>query len=67
MRIITNPDKNHVSKIDKALQKNREQFGKPYCPCSLVHDDDHVCPCKDFIEDDRTGECHCGKYIKLEV
>lgn len=25
------------------LQRNKEKYGKRYCPCSLVRDDDTVC------------------------
>ena len=34
------------------LQRNKEKYGKRYCPCSLVRDDDTVCMCKEFREMD---------------
>lgn len=30
-----------------------------YCPCSLIKDKDHLCPCKEYRE---TGNCHCKLY-----
>lgn len=31
-------------------QMNKEKYGKKYCPCSLVREDDTVCMCKEFRE-----------------
>lgn len=36
------------------LQRNKEKYGKRYCPCSLVRDDDTVCM------------CHCQLYVKTK-
>lgn len=66
MRISINPNKEIVERIDKLLDENHAKYGKRFCPCSLVHDDEHVCICKDFLESEENGECHCGKYIKTE-
>lgn len=30
------------------LKRNKEKYGKKYCPCSLVRDEDTVCMCKEF-------------------
>lgn len=32
------------------LKRNKEKYGKKYCPCSLVRDEDTVCMCKEFRE-----------------
>lgn len=32
-----------------------------YCPCSVIKDDDHKCPCKEYRE---TNHCHCKLYKK---
>lgn len=66
MRISINPNKEIVERIDKLLDENQAKYGKRFCPCSLVHDDEHVCICKEFLESEENGECHCGKYIKTE-
>lgn len=47
------------------LQRNKEKYGKRYCPCSLVRDDDTVCMCKEFREMEE-GICHCQLYIKTK-
>lgn len=41
--------------------KNNEGF----CPCSVIKDDDHKCMCKEFQEQ-KSGACHCGLYVKTE-
>lgn len=58
MRTILNPDKEHVNEIRKKLKDNNN-----YCPCSLINDIDHVCPCKEFREN---KHCHCRLYINIE-
>lgn len=45
------------------LRRNKEKYGKFYCPCTLERSEDTVCKCKEFRE---TGVCHCGLYIKRE-
>lgn len=38
-----------------------------YCPCAIERSKDTLCPCKDFREQTEPGECHCGRYEKVEV
>lgn len=66
MKIVLNPDKELVNEVNKQLQKNKEKFGKMYCPCALERTPDTICICKDFLESEKIGECPCGKYIKIE-
>lgn len=66
MKITINTNTELVHKINKSLQNNLEKYGAMYCPCSLIHDKDHVCPCKEFMESSEEGSCHCGKFIKTE-
>lgn len=50
----------------KLLNLIRENYG--YCLCALEHDQDHICPCKEFRENTPVGKtCHCGVYLKEEV
>lgn len=58
MKIVTNPDSEHVAEVRKALQENGG-----YCPCRLEQTEDTKCMCKEFREQE-TGMCHCGLYIK---
>ena len=57
---ITN-DLELMSSILNGLRINCEKYGKRYCPCSVVRNDDTVCRCKEYRE---TGICHCGLYVK---
>ena len=58
--IKLNPDKELVSEIRAALKNNGG-----YCPCRIEHTEDTKCMCKEFREQ-KSGECHCGLYIKTE-
>ena len=47
------------------LKRNKEKYGKKYCPCSLVRDEDTVCMCHQITEKkDSTG--HCQLYVKTK-
>lgn len=61
--IKVSDDKELVEEINKKIKENETKYGKKYCPCSLVRNDDTVCMCKEFREQ-KNGACHCGKYIK---
>lgn len=61
LKIIMNPDKEIVKIIDEALQKNNG-----FCPCKLEKTKDTKCICKEFREQDFPGECHCGRFVKIE-
>lgn len=47
------------------LKRNKEKYGKKYCPCSLVRDEDTICMCKEFREMEE-GTCHCQLYVKTK-
>lgn len=51
-------DKEVKEAVLAGLQRNKEKYGKRYCPCSLVRNDDTVCMCKEFREMEE-GMCHC--------
>lgn len=65
MTIKTKSDKELVKEIRNKLKENKDKYGKQYCPCSLIHNDDTVCMCKEFREQTE-GECHCGLYVKIQ-
>ena len=44
---------------------NKDKYGKRYCPCSLIRDEDTVCMCKEFREMEE-GTCHCQLYVKTK-
>lgn len=35
-----------------------------YCPCTIEKTSETRCICKEFIEQEEPGECHCGRYVK---
>lgn len=47
------------------LKRNKELYGKRYCPCSLIRTDETVCMCKEFQEMEE-GTCHCQLYVKTK-
>ena len=57
-------DKELWDLIQKGLNKNKEKYGKRYCPCSLMRNDDTVCICKEFRDAPIGTTCHCGIYTK---
>ena len=62
LKIILNPDRDHILLIKKKLKEN-----DGYCPCSLFRDKDTKCMCREFREQKEPGPCHCHLYEKIEV
>ena len=50
--------------VQQGLKRNKDKFGKRYCPCSLLKTDDTVCMCKEFRDAPTGTTCHCGIYRK---
>lgn len=55
-----------ISQVDRVmdlLDEMEKKYGKRYCPCVLHknHNDDTVCPCKEYRE---SGRCRCGLYVE---
>lgn len=59
MKITLNPNKDEVEKIRKKLKEN-----DGYCPCRLVKKPIYKCMCEEFINQEKSGFCHCGLYYK---
>jgi hypothetical protein len=38
-----------------------------YCPCAICQTPDTKCMCREFREQAEPGECHCGRFAKVEV
>lgn len=57
-------DKILIEKINEGLAKNRQLYGKAYCPCRIQRKDENVCMCKEFKDQTEPGFCHCGKFEK---
>ena len=62
LKIIKNPDDNVYQEITQAVKDN-----DGYCPCMIAKSDDTKCPCKEFREQAIEGECHCGRYLKINT
>lgn len=62
MRVKVSDNKELVNEIRTKLKENNG-----YCPCSIIKNEDTICPCKNFREQKELGECHCGLWIKTEL
>lgn len=62
LKMISNPNKEEYNEITQAVKDNNG-----FCPCELTQTPDTKCPCKAFREQTIEGECHCGRFIKVEV
>ena len=62
LKIVKNPNDNVYQEITQAVKDNGG-----YCPCMITKTADTKCPCKVFREQSVEGECHCGRYVKVEV
>lgn len=62
LKIIKNPDRKKYKYITKAVTEN-----KGYCPCRIQKTNDTKCICKEFFNQPHEGECHCGRFLKVEV
>ncbi len=61
LKIIKNPDKKIYEEV---TQKVKENGG--YCPCMINKTEDTKCICKEFRSSAEQGECHCGRFVKVE-
>lgn len=55
---------NKDTELVKNIQQKLKETGG-YCPCKLVKNEDTKCMCKEFREQ-KSGECHCGLYVKIK-
>ena len=61
LKIIPNPDKEIYDEITLAVKNNNG-----FCPCMSEQTEDTRCICKAFRECNSVGECHCGRFYKIE-
>lgn len=62
MKIVKNPNKEIYEQVSQAVKSNQG-----YCPCCAEKTPETKCPCKEFLEGNELGECHCGKFVKTEL
>ena len=60
LKIIKNPDDKIYKEVSAAVKNN-----DGYCPCLLEISTDTKCICRDFNEQEHSGPCHCGRFIKI--
>lgn len=58
--IRINQDQNKYKEITQAVKDNDN-----YCPCLIEKNEDTICMCKDFRDQDREGFCHCERFEKI--
>ena len=61
LKIKKNPNTKIYLQITKKVKENHN-----YCPCSLIKSPETICPCKEFRGQDYEGECHCGRFVKID-
>ena len=64
MKVVKNPkwtEEQHIQFKAKVIENNG------YCPCKLLKTEDNKCMCKEFLESEALGECHCGRFVKTEI
>ena len=59
MKITLNANKEKVQEIRQKLKENDGD-----CPCRIVKKPEYKCMCKEFVEQEQSGFCHCGLYYK---
>ena len=62
MKIVATNDKELEKTIRAAIRAN-----DGYCPCRIEKSADTKCMCKEFLDRDTLGACHCGLYVKVEL
>ena len=62
LKIVKNPDDSVYQEITQAVKDN---YG--YCSCMINKTADTRCPSKECREQDFEGECHCGRYLKINT
>jgi len=57
-------DVKQMYKVVHGLDKSRQKYGVPHCPCSLPGS--KTCPCETAIEDiNKDGHCNCKLFVKV--
>lgn len=61
LKIVKNPDNDIYEEVTLLVKSNNG-----YCPCIPDKTNDTRCICKAFREQQTAGECHCGRFVKVE-
>ena len=67
---VLNTDEKQLGTVIRGLVRNKNKFGRLYCPCRLRSGDEEKdraieCPCVYHKDEVATqGSCHCRLYFK---
>ena len=59
--IKQNPNQDSFKVISDAIRQNNN-----YCCCEIEKTADTMCMCKNFREQEESGFCHCGRFLKVK-
>lgn len=59
--IKNNPNIDTFNSISKIIKENDN-----YCCCAIEKNNDSLCMCKNFREQEESGFCHCGRFYKVQ-
>ena len=54
-----------IVEIDPSIREAVEA-SDGYCPCAVDRNPDTRCMCRAFREQTEPGECHCGRFKKVD-
>jgi hypothetical protein len=64
--LVASKKKNYVIVERDPSIKLLVDLNDGHCPCAIFHDNDTLCMCKDFREQE-SGLCHCGRFEKVRA
>ncbi|MDK2892152.1 ferredoxin-thioredoxin reductase catalytic domain-containing protein [Methanohalophilus sp.] len=65
-----NADSEMLDLVIEGLANNKIKYGKNYCPCRIISEDDKenrkiICPCIYHLDEiEKDGSCHCELFFK---
>lgn len=61
-KIVPNPDEKKYKEVSRMVELNCG-----YCPCLIERSEKTKCMCESFRHSYELGECHCGRFVRVEV
>jgi ferredoxin-thioredoxin reductase catalytic chain len=68
--LVVNPDETVVATVIRGLVRNKDKYGRAYCPCQLRSGDEEKdrnieCPCTYLLDSiSKIGRCKCNLFFK---
>ena len=60
LTVKPNPNVDMFKTVSDAVKQNNN-----YCCCEIEKTEDTKCMCKNFREQEESGFCHCGRFLKV--